>query len=941
MNRRFAFSILTLFILTQTKAQINEGGLPPSFSYASLRSEIAATDIPVPFNVDDLLLVDEWQVANGAPLKVATSLYTDINVSNSGNWLTLPGGEEIWQLRIQAKGAIALMLYYKTFYIPEGGKLFIYNTDKTQILGAYTQRTNPRGDRFATEFVAGDDLVLEYVSAPSGELPRIEIEEIGYGYNHLSVSTGSELRSSGSCMVNINCSEGAAWQKEKAGICKTIQKIGAQSYLCSGSLVNNTTQDFKPYVLMAYHCMEIFERSKSTVSTPEEMKQWMFYFNYERQGCSDSSPAVQRTMTGCTKVASTPMEGGSDGLLILLDQEIPENYDVYYNGWDRRNTPAQSGVNIHHPGGDYKKISTYTSAIEHATWYGSNSTTGAKDAHWDVIFSATENGHGVTEGGSSGSPLFNEDHLLIGTLSGGTSSCSEPLGSNLFGKLAYHWDKYSKADTARMDIWLDPAKSGVETLQGLSRTPTKPIPTNLEITYQNKNITLSWKAPDSTEKPSNYNIYRTNQLIGTTSGTTYTDSNVNLLGEVIYSVTAEYSDQSESNPLKGSINILEYKAPTDLEIIVANSKVSLSWKAPVYKQAISWATSNPSSVLGVNIPIYFGHLWETDDLKNIAGNTITAVELYAAREATYSLSIIQEDNTYTQSITSPSRSGITSVELTTPFVIDASKELFVIIYAESSSSSIGTMAIDAGPAIIGKGNLISEDGEEWFVLYNGEEAEDDTEEDYNNNFYLVAIISSEKGKEEGNNKVISRLTPTSSVSTETKSSKVQYKSRLEAFEYDKYSLRALSTQSLLLQYPAAFPVITGYNVYRNSTLLTPSTITKLEYTDRTSDGAYTYGVSAVYSGEESEQTLFSSVSVSNIEITEDQTSLSPTVFKEQIRIANAHMVDRIDVYSISGQLIRQINQPNEIINTTLLTPGFYIFKLYTKDGIKTVQAIKK
>ena len=41
---------------------------------------------------------------------------------------------KIWQLRLQAKGAIALMLYYETFYLPEGGKLFIYNAEKTHLL---------------------------------------------------------------------------------------------------------------------------------------------------------------------------------------------------------------------------------------------------------------------------------------------------------------------------------------------------------------------------------------------------------------------------------------------------------------------------------------------------------------------------------------------------------------------------------------------------------------------------------------------------------------------------------------------------------------------------------------------------------------------------------------------------------------------------------------
>ena len=86
------------------------------------------------------------------------------------------------------------------------------------------------------------------------------------------------------------------------------------------------------------------------------------------------------------------------------------------------------------------KISTYGKyPTESATWRNRDTwQTGAKNAHWNVIYDATPNGHGVTEGGSSGSPLFNSNGLIIGTLSGGNSSCEDPEGINLYGKLSFH-----------------------------------------------------------------------------------------------------------------------------------------------------------------------------------------------------------------------------------------------------------------------------------------------------------------------------------------------------------------------------------------------------------------------------------------------------------------------------------------------------------------------
>lgn len=318
--------------------------------------------------------------------------------------------------------------------------------------------------------------------------------------------------------------------------------IGKYIYYCSGSLVNNTAEDLKPYILSAYHCIDLDE----TV-TQQDLNKYVFYFHFERTSCENTSAAASyRTMTGCKKVAGIPLDGGSDGLLLLLNQNIPENYDVYYNGWDRSNTAAKSGVGIHHPAGDYMKISTFNKEVTTGTWYGIDSVIGATRAHWNVIFEQTANGHSVTEGGSSGSPLFNQNKLIVGTLSGAISSCEKPNQSNTYGKLYYHWDQYSKADTARMDVYLDPDKTGVTQLSGRYAIGRKAAPTDLILSYKNGEVQLNWKAPASTaEKPSRYAIYRNNTLLDYVTSTSYTDNDPET-GTQLYSVSALYTDGKES-----------------------------------------------------------------------------------------------------------------------------------------------------------------------------------------------------------------------------------------------------------------------------------------------------------------------------------------------------------------------------------------------------------
>lgn len=506
--RRLAASILwgicCLWVVS-LQAQISEGGLPPSFEFTTeLRSREQPLQIPVNFSVEDLKMVDAWRVSQGGLMAIAKVIKTDLSIRNAGRWITLPDGQKVWQLHIQAKDAIALLLYYSDFYIPEGGRLFIYNIDKTQVLGAYTSNTHPRNGRFATELIAGDEIILEYVPAPSGEEPLLRISGVGYGYNHLyvtPVTKGTGREKSGSCMVNINCEEGDDWQLQKKGVCHMIQLVDDVSYICTGSLVNNTAQDKKPYILTAFHCSQTLDGRAE--ATDEELERWMFVFRKERSRCDNNSPAHEmKTMVGCTRKAAIPISGGSDGLLLLLNQNIPDDYDVFFNGWDRTNRTSLSGVGIHHPSGDDMKISTYGNyPTESVTWRNSdNNQTGATNAHWNVTFDETPNGHGVTEGGSSGSPLFNQEGLIIGTLSGGNSTCDNPEGLNLYGKLSFHWNKFGTNDSLRMDVWLDPEQEGTTVLGGIGQNNDSITglkkPTDLTVARTEAgDLLLQWKAP--------------------------------------------------------------------------------------------------------------------------------------------------------------------------------------------------------------------------------------------------------------------------------------------------------------------------------------------------------------------------------------------------------------------------------------------------------------
>jgi lysyl endopeptidase len=81
---------------------------------------------------------------------------------------------------------------------------------------------------------------------------------------------------------------------------------------------------------------------------------------------------------------------------------------------------------------------------------------------WEILGGSGQGWElGVTEPGSSGSPLFDDQGRIIGQLYGGAAACSGTNDNNAFdyyGRLGVAWDTGSSA-TTRLEDWLDPQGS--------------------------------------------------------------------------------------------------------------------------------------------------------------------------------------------------------------------------------------------------------------------------------------------------------------------------------------------------------------------------------------------------------------------------------------------------------------------------------------------------
>lgn len=453
LKKNYFLLLIVLFSFNSIHSQISQGGLPKSFEF-KLPDDFEVLNLKKP-NIDSLNNEDKENDSKGIIYRFGVNVPVNFSIDNSGTWDELPNNlGKIWRLKIKCNDALALGIYYDNFLLPPNSKLFIYNESKSQILGAYSEANNHDSHLFANELIFGETVILEYFEPFNNKIkPNLSISEVTYAYRGIN-DASKGFGSSGSCEVNINCAEGSYYSERKKGVARIYVKIGTWAGWCTGSLINNSNSDCTPYFLTADHCT----MANSTYATAQDLNQWIFYFNYEASGCSN--PATQpssNTLTGCSYVAYGGMSGGSDFDLLELNSTIPSSYDLYFLGWDRSGATCSFGRSVHHPVGDIKKVSTYSTSLTTGTY--SNDFTCATNAHWVVQWAQTTNGWGVTEGGSSGSPLFDNYGRIIGTLTGGASLCSNLYGIDYYGKLSYHWQSNGANNYQQIQPWLDPSNS--------------------------------------------------------------------------------------------------------------------------------------------------------------------------------------------------------------------------------------------------------------------------------------------------------------------------------------------------------------------------------------------------------------------------------------------------------------------------------------------------
>jgi hypothetical protein len=336
-------------------------------------------------------------------------------------WQALADGGMAARINVISPGAAAIrisVMLSKTH--PDVALRFAGSGDPQHVFGPFSAKEVAASRVYWSPVLEGDSATVE-IYVPRGLAPA-DVQLAIPMISHLIMTVGGlqksepvgDIGASGGCEVDVACVATPAALNQARAVAKLLFTEGGDSFICTGTLLNDSIASNTPYLYTASHCMDSQEAASSLVT----------YWFFDAVACGDRSVPPYKTVTGGAVLLGRSID--SDWALVRLNTAPPAN--AVFSAWRADAIPDFTAVTaIHHPEGDLKKISDgstsdYFSFSDNTSFARMRYTTGA------------------TEPGSSGAGLLTSGnnagfYELRGGLYAGNVSCSSRNGFDVYSRL--------------------------------------------------------------------------------------------------------------------------------------------------------------------------------------------------------------------------------------------------------------------------------------------------------------------------------------------------------------------------------------------------------------------------------------------------------------------------------------------------------------------------
>ncbi len=336
-------------------------------------------------------------------------------------WQRLPDGGEAARVSVSSPGAAAIRMGVAlTTAAADVALRFVGSGQPQQIYGPIGAREIAASGMYWSPVLEGDVATLE-IYLPPGVTPS-EVQLALPMISHLQHTAADlqksepvdDIGTSGPCEVDVICIATPVALQQARSVAKLLFTEGGDTFLCTGTLLNDSIGSNTPYLYAASHCMDSQEAAGSLVT----------YWFFDATTCHSLNVPPYVTVTGGAMLLGRSID--SDWALVRLNNAPPAN--ATFSAWRAQTLATGTALTVlHHPNGDLKKLSQGATQ----NYYTFDDGTSFAQALYSL---------GSTEPGSSGSGLLTlasggAFYELRGGLFAGSASCSNPGGTDVYSRL--------------------------------------------------------------------------------------------------------------------------------------------------------------------------------------------------------------------------------------------------------------------------------------------------------------------------------------------------------------------------------------------------------------------------------------------------------------------------------------------------------------------------